>query len=118
MLPTSPAEVPEDVTDVLLWRLAVRVAADHQPDPHRPGRCTNLRCAHETYPCPPLRDARRAHHASTHPRRVTPGRARVPAVAAAAHRFVGWFRPARPAPAAARPPLPRRQPLATLRLAG
>lgn len=126
MLPTTPADVPENVTDVLLWRMAVRVTNDHQPDPHHPGRCANLRCAHEAYPCPPLRDARRAQYVASRPPRFTPGRARVPAapavaaVAAAAQRFVGWFRPTRPAPVVARPapvPLPRRQPMAALRLA-
>ncbi|GGL92998.1 hypothetical protein [Micromonospora yangpuensis] len=107
-------EVPDDVTDVLLWRMAVRVTADHRPDPRDPGRCANLRCAHEeAYPCPPLRDAQRARQAATRPPRFTPGRARVPAVTTLAQRFAGWFRPTRPAP-----PLPRRQPMAALRLAG
>ncbi|BCL14682.1 hypothetical protein [Micromonospora sagamiensis] len=120
MLPATPAGVPENVTDVLLWRMAVRVTADHQPDPHHPGRCANLRCAHEAYPCQPLRDAQRAQHAATRPPRFAPGRARVPVVAAVAQRFAGWFRPTRPAPAVPRPapiPLPRRQPMAALRLA-
>jgi hypothetical protein len=120
MPPTIPAVMPEDVTDVLLWRLAIRVAADHQPDPCHPGQCANLRCAREAYPCPPLRDAQRAQGAATRPQRFTPGRARVSGVAAVAHRFVGWFRPARLTPPAASPassPLPQRQPMAALRLA-
>ncbi|GAB3147139.1 hypothetical protein GCM10027290_29950 [Micromonospora sonneratiae] len=112
---TTSDRVPETVTDPMLWRMAVRVAADHQPDPHHPGRCANLRCVHESYPCPPLRDAQRAQQVATRPHRFTPGRARVTAVA---QRFVGWFRPTRPVPAPPAPvPLPRRQPMAALRLA-
>ncbi|MGC4808742.1 hypothetical protein [Micromonospora sp. DT233] len=121
MLPTTRSDVPEDVTDVLLWRMAARVAAAHQPDRHHPERCANLRCAHEAYPCPPLRDAQRAQHAAIRPRRFTPGRARVSAVAAAAKKFVGWLRPIHTTPATPPPPapmpLPRRQPMAALRLA-
>lgn len=93
MLPTAPE--PETVTDPMLWRMAARVAANHQPHPHQFSRCANLRCVNEAYPCPPLRDARRAQQAATRPHRFAPGRARVTAVAAAAQRFVGWFRPAR-----------------------
>ena len=100
--------VPPHVTDVLLWLLATDVAAQHLPDPERPGRCANLRCHWESYPCPPARDAQRTCRAATRPPLPVRGRARVisPAVAAAA-RFAGWFRPARqqqratPAPRAA-----------------
>ncbi|MFY1652780.1 hypothetical protein ACN27J_18055 [Solwaraspora sp. WMMB762] len=113
MPPTTPAPEPETVTDPMLWRMAIRVTADHQPHPRHPGRCANLRCVHEAYPCPPLRDAQRAQQAATRPHRFTPGRARVAAVA---QRFVGWFRPARPVPPAP-VPLPRRQPMAALGLA-
>ena len=119
MLPSRPA-APEDVTDVLLWKLANDVAANHQPDPHRPDRCANLRCAHETYPCTPVRDARRARQAATRPRWLARGRAGVPApVAAVTQAFTGWFRPTRTVPAApthttAPARLPRRQPTAAL----
>lgn len=116
MLPTTPEPDSQTVTDPMLWRMAVRVTADHQPHPRHPGRCANLRCVHEAYPCPPLRDAQRAQQAATRPHRFTPGRARVTGVAAAAQRFVGWFRPARPVPPTP-VPLPRRQPMATLGLA-
>lgn len=121
MLTAGSAHVPENVTDVLLWRMAVRVAADHQRDPHRPGRCANLRCAHEAYPCPPLRDAHRAQVVASRAPQFAPGRARVPAIAAAAQKFTGWFRPTRPTPTVTPPaptPLPHRQPMAALRLAG
>ncbi|MBQ1052729.1 MULTISPECIES: hypothetical protein [Micromonospora] len=117
MLPAAPAEVPHDVTDVLLWRMAMRVTADHQPDPHRRGRCVNLRCVHEVYPCPPLRDAQRAQDVARRPRRFASGRAQVPAVAVVAQTFVGWFRPTRPAPAVSRS-APMRHPVtAAVRLA-
>lgn len=97
--------VPEDVTDIMLWRLATEVTAQHQPDPVHPGRCTNLRCTGESYPCLPARDAARALRAATGRLRVARGRARVPApVRAAAERFTGWFRPTRPAHVVA--PLP------------
>ncbi|SCG77728.1 hypothetical protein [Micromonospora inositola] len=89
--------VPPHVTDVLLWLLATDVAAQHLPDPDRPGHCANLRCHKETYPCPPAGDAYRACRAATRPTLLARGRARVivPAAAAAA-RFAGWFRPTRP----------------------
>lgn len=101
--------VPADVTDVLLWRLAVDVAAAHQPDPHDPNRCVHLRCKGEVYPCPPALDADLAHRAATRPTDrggpvrgpgwIARGRARVvEPVAAAASRFTGWFRPTRPNP--------------------
>jgi len=56
--------VPPDVTDVMLWRLARQVAESHRPDPNDPTRCTNLRCAHETYPCEAARSAEYALRAS------------------------------------------------------
>ena len=51
---TAPAEV----TDPLLWRLATDVAQAHQPD--RTGRCDNLLCDRQQWPCDAARNARRA----------------------------------------------------------
>jgi hypothetical protein len=90
--------IPRTVTDVLLWLVASDVAAAHQPQPHRPDRCGNLRCAGQAYPCPPARDAHRAHQAATRPQPRPRGRARV---IPPAHQVTGWFRPARTQPRAA-----------------
>ncbi|MEV0610845.1 hypothetical protein AB0I61_31250 [Polymorphospora rubra] len=57
-------DVPADVTDVLLWRLAAKVIAAHQPQPERPTRCTSLLCTGQHYPCLPVRAARRAQQIS------------------------------------------------------
>ncbi|MDM4783396.1 MULTISPECIES: hypothetical protein [unclassified Micromonospora] len=84
--------IPHTVTDVLLWLLATDVAAAHQPHPRNPGRCTNLRCTDQAYPCPPARDAHRAQQAATAAPRP---RARV------ASALTGWFRPSRTHPRAA-----------------
>ncbi|PZG15162.1 hypothetical protein C1I95_20195 [Micromonospora craterilacus] len=79
-------DLPEDVTDVLLWRTAARVIAAHQPQPGRPTCCVSLLCAGQHYPCPPVRAADRAQQLSR--RRVpvasgtfaasAPARGRVP----------------------------------------
>ena len=53
------------VTDPLLWRLALDVAAAHQPDPN--GNCHNLQCRHQHGPCQALRAATRALHAACRP---------------------------------------------------
>jgi hypothetical protein len=58
--PPDDAPVPADVTDLLLWRLGVDVAAAHQPGPD--GRCRSLLCATETGPCAVFRAAQRAMH--------------------------------------------------------
>ncbi len=86
--------IPRMVTDVLLWLLASDVAAAHQPQPHQPDRCANLRCTGQAYPCPPARDAHRAQQAATR-------RPQAPARAATVAPFTGWFRPSRPQPRAA-----------------
>lgn len=52
------AILPDDVTDPLLWRLGYDVASAHQPD--ETGRCPSLLCAHQSGPCEPLVNARRA----------------------------------------------------------
>ncbi|MCO1593774.1 hypothetical protein M8C17_01180 [Micromonospora sp. RHAY321] len=94
MTPPHRRAVPRTVTDVPLWLLAADVAAAHLPEPDRPDRCANLRCAGEAYPCPPARDAQRACRAATRPTLLARRRAQVlgPATAAA-DRFAGWFRP-------------------------
>jgi hypothetical protein len=130
---------PDDVTDRLLWALAVDVAAAHQPGPD--GSCTNLQCRGQRGPCWALTTARRAaqlaRRAATSgptgaptaprtpaslPRRVARGRA---TVAPAPGRFTNWFGagavPTSPTPAPPAPsPAPatfasfRRPPLAAL----
>jgi hypothetical protein len=57
-------QAPRQVTDVLLWRLAHQVAAAHQSDPARPGRCGNLGCHGAAWPCPARRLATHAERAS------------------------------------------------------
>lgn len=52
-----------EVQDFDLWAQGHALAAAHQPDPHRPGRCVNARCG-DRYPCLPLRLADRAVCAS------------------------------------------------------
>ena len=102
--PSDHTALPVDVTDRLLWALAVDVAAAHQPGPD--GACTNLQCRGQHGPCWALRTARRAEQAarrattSTHapppsPRPVGAVRGRAP-VPAAPRRFTGWFTPAHP----------------------
>ncbi|MFV2114216.1 hypothetical protein ACFHW0_18010 [Micromonospora sp. LOL_025] len=90
--------IPHAVTDILLWLLASDVAAAHQPQPHSPGRCSNLRCAGQAYPCPPTRDAHRAQQAASRPQPQARGRARV---LTTANPLNGWFRPAHTQPRAA-----------------
>ncbi|MFG1881647.1 hypothetical protein [Micromonospora sp. NPDC049102] len=43
------AERPHDVTDPLLWQLAVDVLEAHEPDDE--GHCRNLQCAGQAWPC-------------------------------------------------------------------
>lgn len=52
------AALPNDVIDPLLWRLALDVAAAHQPDEH--GNCRNLQCADQRGMCFAAGAARRA----------------------------------------------------------
>jgi hypothetical protein len=82
--PSDACPIPDDVTDRLLYALAVDVAAAHQPRPD--GTCPNLQCHDRAGPCAPLRHAYRAaaiarrhpgpRPAPQHPAR---GHARVPA---------------------------------------
>ncbi|MEV6514977.1 hypothetical protein AB0M37_04220 [Micromonospora chalcea] len=112
--PSERTAVPDDVTDRLLWALAVDVAAAHQLGPD--GTCTNLQCRGQHGPCWALRTAQRAdqhaRRATTTlapppaPRRVGAARGRAP-VLAAPRRFTGWFTPARPPAPLTRPaPVP------------
>ncbi|MFB9238175.1 hypothetical protein ACFFWC_21905 [Plantactinospora siamensis] len=103
--PSDRTAVPDDVTDRLLWALAIDVAAAHQPGPG--GACTNLQCRGQDGPCWALRTARLAEQQarsapaplaspppppSPRPAGVARGRAAVPAPL---RRFTGWFTPAR-----------------------
>ncbi|MGV9213001.1 hypothetical protein ACTFTM_14180 [Micromonospora sp. RB23] len=47
--PSRRAERPHDVTDPLLWQLAVDVLDAHEPDDE--GHCRNLQCAGQSWPC-------------------------------------------------------------------
>ncbi|MEU7978633.1 hypothetical protein AB0B63_08895 [Micromonospora sp. NPDC049081] len=52
------AAVPAGVTDPLLWRMALDVIDAHHPD--QAGRCDNLLCEHQEWPCDAARNAQRA----------------------------------------------------------
>ncbi|MEO3770357.1 hypothetical protein [Micromonospora sp. B9E7] len=47
--PSRSAERPYDVTDPLLWQLAIDVLSAHEPDDE--GHCRNLQCAGQSWPC-------------------------------------------------------------------
>ncbi|MEU4401547.1 hypothetical protein ACIQH6_23920 [Micromonospora orduensis] len=47
--PSRRVERPHDVTDPLLWQLAVDVLSAHEPDDE--GHCRNLQCAGQGWPC-------------------------------------------------------------------
>ena len=91
---------PADVTDILLWRLALDVAAAHQPDEH--GNCRNLRCVGEHGICQVARLARQAMDTARAPARpastpsvrheIEPGRAVASQpVKPRSGGFIGWF---------------------------
>ena len=138
--PSDRGTPPPDVTDPLLWALAVDVAAAHRPGPD--GTCANLQCRGQHGACWALRTAHRAAHQARRatdrppaaaplpalpqplPRRTTAARGRA-TVPPTAQRFTGWFTPptaqAPPATRAAVPePIPnppvvvRRPPVAAL----
>lgn len=105
------AVIPDDVTDPLLWRLALDVIGAHQPDNH--GNCGNLQCAGQRGMCDAARTARRAMNQARPARpAATPATTRraygQAVVAPRSSAFRGWFTtpPTRP-PA---PPLRRRSP--------
>ncbi|MEU8088279.1 hypothetical protein AB0B57_32285 [Micromonospora sp. NPDC049101] len=47
--PSRHVERPHDVTDPLLWQLAIDVLSAHEPDDE--GHCRNLQCAGQSWPC-------------------------------------------------------------------
>ncbi|PWR10623.1 hypothetical protein DKT68_08380 [Micromonospora acroterricola] len=47
--PSRREQRPGDVTDPLLWQLAVDVLSAHEPDEN--GACHNLLCADQPWPC-------------------------------------------------------------------
>jgi hypothetical protein len=49
---------PAEVTDLLLWRLALDVADAHAPV--EDGSCSHLLCAGQDWPCEPWQQAQRA----------------------------------------------------------
>ncbi|WFE59573.1 hypothetical protein [Micromonospora sp. WMMD712] len=125
--PSQRALVPSDVTDPLLWRLAVDVLTAHQPGPDN--RCANLQCANQVGPCPAARQAQQAMRAArtrmTKPPLPQPAIAHAPGPQRPARDrggFVGWFTTGLAATTThlrARIPqrLPRRVPGATLAVA-
>lgn len=52
------ADRPEEVTDPLLWKLALEVADAHEPDDD--GGCRNLLCAGQPWPCHAWNNAQHA----------------------------------------------------------
>lgn len=95
--PSERALLPRDVTDPLLWRLAVDVATAHQLGPD--DRCINLQCADQSGACVAARMAQRAMRLS---RRPEPRPRPLPQAAPVGERtpqqpvrdsggFVGWF---------------------------
>ena len=98
--PSDRTALPVDVTDRLLWALAVDVAAAHHPGPD--GACTNLQCRGQQRSLlgaahrparrttrPPRRHPRPAAFAAG-PAAIARGRAPVPAMP---RRLTGWFSP-------------------------
>ncbi|MFD6757171.1 MULTISPECIES: hypothetical protein [Micromonospora] len=56
--PSHTYDRPEEVTDPLLWRLALDVAEAHAPA--EDGGCEHLLCAGQDWPCGPWEQAQRA----------------------------------------------------------
>ncbi|MDO3705105.1 hypothetical protein Q3W71_25890 [Micromonospora sp. C28SCA-DRY-2] len=85
------ADRPEEVTDPLLWKLALEVADAHEPDGD--GGCRNLLCAGQSWPCAAWNNAQHA---------LSVARADTPPAPPAADRepVTGW---AATAPAQRRP---------------
>ncbi len=94
--PGRLAAVPDDITDPLLWRLAIDVLAAHQPEHN--GNCRNLQCAGQTGICTAASNARRALTlARTATRPANPAPLSVPRETAPRPpaprngEFIGWF---------------------------
>ncbi|MER7892121.1 hypothetical protein ABTX15_20110 [Micromonospora sp. NPDC094482] len=58
--PASATDRPAEVSDPLLWKLALQVADAHEPD--GADGCRNLACAGQPWPCPAWDNAQRALH--------------------------------------------------------
>jgi hypothetical protein len=56
--PDRTFDRPEEVTDPLLWKLALEVADAHEPDGD--GGCRNLVCAGQSWPCAAWNNAQHA----------------------------------------------------------
>lgn len=115
--PGSLTAVPDDVTDPLLWRLAIDVLAAHQPG--QDGNCRNLQCTGQIGTCAATTNARRAvvlSRAAVNPFDHPPVPLRTGASSKLPARgredFVGWFMTrAQAAPAVRlRASVPRRMP--------
>lgn len=95
--PSQRALVPDDVTDPLLWRLAVDVITAHQLGPNN--RCVNPQCSSQVGPCMAARLAQRAMRVARakvpEPRHLTSRTATDAGTRANQDRdrngFVGWF---------------------------
>ena len=59
---SPPADRPAEVTDPLLWNLALAVADAHEPDGD--GGCRVLLCADQPWPCAAWNSAQRALRAA------------------------------------------------------
>ncbi|SIM63895.1 hypothetical protein [Micromonospora cremea] len=74
--PSRREQRPGDVTDPLLWQLAIDVLSAHEPD--EDGACHNLLCAGQPWPCAARRSAeqslRLARGAADTPSTVSPER--------------------------------------------
>lgn len=123
--PSNAATPPSHVGDILLWRLAVDVAAAHQRD--AAGDCVNLACATQRGTCAAARLAQHALRAASRPADRQPRPLPVPALPSrmaapsvvgraavtAGRRFTGWFTSTRTAgPAYAAPAMTYPQRLA------
>jgi hypothetical protein len=132
--PSADAPVPNDVTDVMLWRLAFDVAVEHRRGPD--GNCTTWRCVDQRGPCDAAIGAQQALHAARRTPTTPPQTASLratqrtvpPPVTATTHhhdrvvgraavttpptaRFTGWFtQTATAAASGSREHLPRRIP--------
>ncbi|MFC7549142.1 hypothetical protein [Plantactinospora sp. GCM10030261] len=56
--PSRNAERPDDVTDPMLWSLALGVADAHAPG--EDGRCVQLHCGDQSWPCAAWNSAQQA----------------------------------------------------------
>ncbi|MBQ0902297.1 hypothetical protein [Micromonospora sp. U21] len=106
--PSRREQRPGDVTDPLLWQLAIDVLSAHEPD--EDGTCRNLLCAGQPWPCAARSSAeqslRLARGAADTPSTVAPERGEAattrserPADGVPAARRA-WSVPARPEAAA------------------